>query len=62
MSLRLYSGGKAAYPPNTQPPLFESRTVTGQRVSLAALKGSVVLLTFWARGSFFGEKLFNSKP
>ena len=38
----------SGYLHDTQPPPFESRTATGQTVSLADLKGHVVLLTFWA--------------
>jgi len=36
------------YPAETQPPAFASHTATGQPVSLDALRGRVVLLTFWA--------------
>jgi peroxiredoxin len=36
------------YAPETRPPGFQGRTVTGQPVSLADLKGRVVLLNFWA--------------
>jgi len=36
------------YPAETQPPAFASHTATGQPVSLEALRGRVVLLTFWA--------------
>ncbi|SRR6266540_6167164 len=31
-----------------QPPAFSGRAVDGQRVSLAGLRGKVVLVTFWA--------------
>jgi peroxiredoxin len=36
------------YPSETEPPAFASHTATGQPVSLDALRGRVVLLTFWA--------------
>jgi peroxiredoxin len=36
------------YPPGTRPPEFSGRTDEGQPVSLAALRGRVVLLNFWA--------------
>ncbi|HEY7868999.1 MAG TPA: redoxin domain-containing protein, partial [Methylomirabilota bacterium] len=36
------------YAPDTRPPGFQGRTVTGQPVSLADFKGRVVLLNFWA--------------
>jgi thiol-disulfide isomerase/thioredoxin len=38
----------AGYPPGTTPPAFESRTVEGRAVTLTGLRGTVVLLTFWA--------------
>lgn len=38
----------STYPSETQPPAFASHTATGQPVSLDALRGRVVLLTFWA--------------
>jgi peroxiredoxin len=38
----------SSYPSDTQPPAFASHTATGQPVSLDALHGRVVLLTFWA--------------
>lgn len=37
-----------SYPPATRPPEFSGRTLDGQMVSLAALRGRVVLLNFWA--------------
>lgn len=36
------------YPSGTRPPEFSGRTLDGQTVSLAALRGRVVLLNFWA--------------
>ena len=36
------------YPPHTEPPPLVGQTVTGSSISLAALKGKAVLLTFWA--------------
>ena len=36
------------YAPDTRPPGFQGRTVEGHVVSLADLKGRVVLLNFWA--------------
>ena len=38
----------SAYPANTKPPEFSGRTPAGQKVSLADLRGKVVLLNFWA--------------
>jgi len=38
----------STYPSETQPPAFAGHTATGQAVSLDALHGRVVLLTFWA--------------
>ncbi len=38
----------SGYPPGERPPEFSSRTATGRKVSLASLRGRVVLLTFWA--------------
>jgi len=38
----------SAYPATMIPPQFRSRTAKGQMVSLADLRGRVVLLTFWA--------------
>lgn len=40
--------GLGRYPPGTRPPEFSGRTVEGHPVSLAALRGKVVLLNFWA--------------
>jgi cytochrome c-type biogenesis protein len=37
-----------AYPPDTKAPEFSGRTLRDQPVSLAALRGRVVLLNFWA--------------
>ena len=37
-----------AYPAGTRPPEFSGRTLGDQPVSLAALRGRVVLLNFWA--------------
>jgi peroxiredoxin len=38
----------AGYPPGEKPPEFSGRTPEGQTVSLAGLRGKVVLLNFWA--------------
>ncbi|MFQ5946917.1 MAG: peroxiredoxin family protein, partial [Anaerolineae bacterium] len=38
----------SGYPPGTTAPDFVSRTADGKPVSLAALRGRVILLTFWA--------------
>ncbi len=38
----------SAYPATMNPPQFRSRTAKGQMVSLAELRGRVILLTFWA--------------
>ncbi len=38
----------SSYPAHMNPPQFRSRTAKGQMVSLADLRGRVVLLTFWA--------------
>ena len=38
----------SGYPAHMNPPQFRSRTAKGQMVSLADLRGRVVLLTFWA--------------
>jgi peroxiredoxin len=38
----------SAYPAGLWPPPFTGQTTTGQAVSLAALQGRVVLVTFWA--------------
>lgn len=37
-----------AYTPGTRPPDFNDRTADGLTVSLAALRGKVVLVNFWA--------------
>lgn len=37
-----------AYPRGTTPPEFSGRTTNGQTVSLAGLRGKVVLVNFWA--------------
>lgn len=36
------------YAPDTRPPAFRGRTVDGHSVSLAELRGRVVLVNFWA--------------
>ncbi len=36
------------YPPDTKPPEFSGRTLEGETVALAGLRGRVVLLSFWA--------------
>lgn len=36
------------YPPGTKPPQFAGHTVEDQAVSLAGLRGRVILLNFWA--------------
>src|SRR3990167_5089782 len=38
----------SGYPSSMRPPDFTARTVEGQTVSLAGLRGKVVLLNFWA--------------
>ena len=38
----------AGYPPGEKPPEFSARTLEGQTVALAGLRGRVVLLNFWA--------------
>lgn len=38
----------SAYSRGTKPPEFNGRTTDGQKVSLALLRGKVVLLNFWA--------------
>jgi peroxiredoxin len=38
----------AVYPSHAEPPPLASHTVSGEPVSLAKLRGNVVLLTFWA--------------
>ena len=38
----------SVYPSHAEPPPLSSHTVSGQPVSLAKLRGNVVLLTFWA--------------
>ena len=38
----------SGYPPGERPPQFSSRTAMGRNVSLASLRGRVVLLNFWA--------------
>jgi peroxiredoxin len=37
-----------AYPRGTKPPDFNGRTADGRTVSLASLRGKVILLNFWA--------------
>jgi cytochrome c biogenesis protein CcmG/thiol:disulfide interchange protein DsbE len=36
------------YPPDTNPPGFSGRTLKGETVALAGMRGRVVLLNFWA--------------
>jgi peroxiredoxin len=38
----------SAYRPGTKPPEFSGHTVDGRTVSLASMRGKVVLLNFWA--------------
>ncbi len=38
----------SAYPRGTKPPEFNGRTADGRAISLASLRGKVVLLNFWA--------------
>ena len=38
----------SSYPRSTKPPEFNGSTVDGRTVSLASLRGKVVLLNFWA--------------
>ncbi|MBI3325552.1 MAG: TlpA family protein disulfide reductase [Nitrospinae bacterium] len=38
----------SSYPPGTKPPEFAGHALEGERVSLADLRGRVVLLNFWA--------------
>lgn len=38
----------SGYPPGTKPPEFNGTTAVGRTVSLASLRGRVVLLNFWA--------------
>ncbi len=38
----------SSYPPDIAPPEFSGRTLDSTKVSLAALRGKVVLLNFWA--------------
>ncbi len=38
----------SGYRPGTKPPEFNGRTTDGRTVSLASLRGKVVLLNFWA--------------
>jgi peroxiredoxin len=38
----------SGYAPSTKPPNFTGRTADGQTVSLALLRGKVILLNFWA--------------
>lgn len=38
----------SAYPRGTKPPEFDGRTPEGRTVSLASVRGKVVLLNFWA--------------
>ena len=38
----------SGYPPAMKPPDFSGRTATGRTVSLAGLRGRVIILTFWA--------------
>jgi cytochrome c biogenesis protein CcmG, thiol:disulfide interchange protein DsbE len=40
--------GLTTYPDGTRPPAFSGRTLDGRTVSLDALRGHVVLVTFWA--------------
>ena len=39
---------RSVYPSHTEPPPLSSHTVSGEPISLAKLRGNVVLLTFWA--------------
>jgi peroxiredoxin len=38
----------SVYPSHAEPPPLSSHTVSGEPISLAKLRGNVVLLTFWA--------------
>lgn len=38
----------SGYPSSTRPPDFSGRTADGRTVSLASLRGKVILLNFWA--------------
>jgi thiol-disulfide isomerase/thioredoxin len=38
----------STYPPGMWPPPFTGQTITGRKISLADLKGRVVLVNFWA--------------
>ena len=38
----------SGYRPGTKPPEFNGITTDGRRMSLASLRGKVVLLNFWA--------------
>lgn len=48
MTRLLGSLNLSGYPPGARPPEFSSRSATGKTMSLAGLRGQVVLLTFWA--------------
>ncbi len=47
-SERLKTLDLSHYPPDTKPPAFSGRTLEGETVALAGLRGRVVLLNFWA--------------
>ncbi len=48
LALLLKSLNFMTYRAGTRPPDFNSRTAAGQSVSLAALRGKVVVVNFWA--------------